>query len=392
MNGVAIAGVGVVSPAGNSLADLTDAIRQGPLPGRGTAPGGMCDIPLHVIPSDARTRIGRLDRLCRLFLAASYLAVDDTSLDLTAIDPERLALSFGTGLGCLLTNAEYYDRIVEQGVAAASPRLFAYTVSSAAAGEVSIALGITGPNVTHHAGLAGGLAAIGYGFDLIASGRADVAVAGGADANGEAIGEGLRDMRLLKTQAQSRPFLDSIPGIWPSEGAGVFVLAGEATARAAGARIRGRVLGYAAGFEPTLASAAPSARGVRETMQRALARSGVAADDVGLVVCSAHGTPVDTAERAAIAEVLGEGTVVLAPKAVLGEAFAASGVLGLASSLGLEGGFTLPPGDRSPAFFSTAGDALDPRQAASRARDGSVVMVNALCYSGNVVSLLCRRE
>src|SRR6185295_702351 len=110
--------------------------------------------------------------------------VGDAGLPLDLDAGERTGLCFGTALGCLLTNAEYYDKIVEQGPSAASPRLFAYTVSSAAAGEVSIALGIHGPNVTQHVGFAAGLGAVGYGFDLIEMDRADVVLAGGADANG----------------------------------------------------------------------------------------------------------------------------------------------------------------------------------------------------------------
>jgi hypothetical protein len=132
-----------------------------------------CDIPVDVIPADKRPRIGRLDRLCRLFLSASYLAARDLPGAFDGEAGERVGLSFGTGLGCLLTNAEYYEKVIEHGPAAASPRLFAYTVSSAAAGEVSIALGIKGPNVTQHMGFAAGLGALGYGCDLIAMGKAD---------------------------------------------------------------------------------------------------------------------------------------------------------------------------------------------------------------------------
>ena len=166
----------------------------GPLSGMGVdgARGAaVVEIPLDIIPADKRTHTGRLDRLCRLFLSAAYLAVDAAALRIDEEDAERMGLSFGTGLGCLLTNAEYNQKLVAHGPAAASPRLFAYTVSSAAAGEVSIALGIKGPNVTAHAGLAAGLQAIGYGFDLIRTGKADVVLAGGADALGEALVRGL---------------------------------------------------------------------------------------------------------------------------------------------------------------------------------------------------------
>lgn len=353
---VAVTGIGVVAPPSGEA---------------------LCEIPLEAIPADKRSRIGRLDRLCRLYLAASYLAVGDAGLPLDLDAGERVGLSFGTALGCLLTNAEYYDKIIEQGHGAASPRLFAYTVSSAAAGEVSIALGIRGPNVTQHVGFAAGLGAVGYGFDLIEMGRADMVLAGGADANGPVIAEALRDMGLLKSAATSRPFADGIPGIDPSEGAVVLLLEKSEHATARGARIYGSIEGYAAGFEPSLASAAPEPRGVIETMQRALRQSGIDAGAVDLAVTSAHGTPADAAEGAALERVLGPAVRRLSPKESFGETFAASPLLGLAQVLG-----------RAP---SPSRGGAETRGSASRAAN-RVVMLQALCYSGPVLSLVftCR--
>lgn len=346
---VAVTGIGVVAPPASAGSER------------------LCEIPLDAIPADKRSRIGRLDRLCRLYLAASYLAVGDAGLPLDLDAGERVGLSFGTALGCLLTNAEYWDKIVEQGVAAASPRLFAYTVSSAAAGEVSIALGIRGPNVTQHVGFAAGLGAVGYGFDLIEMGRADMILAGGADANGPVIAEALRDMGLLKTAATSRPFADAIPGVAPSEGAVVLLLENAEHAAARGARIYGQIDGYAAGFEPSLASASPEPRGVIETMQRALRQSGIDADDVDLAVTSAQGTPADAAENAALERVLGAETGRLSPKETFGETFAASPLLGLAQVLG-----------RAPTPSPLA--------------PARVVMLQGLCYSGPVLSLVFTRR
>jgi 3-oxoacyl-[acyl-carrier-protein] synthase II len=342
--GCVVTGFGLVSPR---------------LGGAGEAGEKGWEIPTQSSPADKRGRIGRLDRLCRLFLSASYLAVDDASLAPGEVAADRIGLSFGTGLGCLLTNAEFYQKVVEQGPKAASPRLFAYTVSSAAAGEVSIALGITGPNATQHAGIAAGLAAVGYGFDLIEMGRADVVLAGGADACGPALIEALGNMGLVKARGQARPFADAVPGVVPSEGAGILVLEGAQSAARRGVAPRASIAGYAAGFEPSLASAAPRSGGIAATMRRALTHAGVEPDGVDLVVASAHGTPCDAAELAAIREVIGDRAEVWAPKAEGDEAFAASAVLGMARAL-----------DRNGA---------------------AVVVVNSLCYSGNVVSLVLTR-
>src|SRR5207244_2264754 len=94
----------------------------------------------------------------------------------------RLGVVLGTAFGCFLTNADYQRRFLEGGPAAASPRLFAATVSNAAAGELAIAYRLGGPSVTLTAGAASGLVALGHAADLVRAGRGDALVAGGADA------------------------------------------------------------------------------------------------------------------------------------------------------------------------------------------------------------------
>ena len=251
---VVITGIGVVSPFGHSVDELArgfcGAQHAAPLQERDAE--WVSEIPMSAVPEDKRARIGRLDRLCRFFLAASYLAADAAGLVILPDEAERVGLSFGTGLGCLLTDEEYNRRVVEQGPSAASPRLFAYTVSSAAAGEVSIALGIKGPNVTAHMGFAAGLGALGYGYDLIQMGKADVVLAGGADVIGPALLDALRAMGLLKRRDQSRPWLDAIPGVFPGEAAVVAVLERRDRAAERRAPCWGQIESYAAGFEPTL--------------------------------------------------------------------------------------------------------------------------------------------
>jgi 3-oxoacyl-[acyl-carrier-protein] synthase II len=328
MRDVVITGSGIVSPLGQAAAEVARRIRAG------EQNAHIADIPLDGVPAAARTRIGRLDRVCRLALAGSYLAVDDAHLALPLAQPERVGLVFGTGLGCLLTDAEFYDKIVAQGAAAASPRAFAYTVSSAAAGEVSIALGIHGPNTTLHMGMAAGIGALGYAVDLIGQGRAETVLAGGVDALDAPLATALGDMGLLKSPAEARPFVDAVPGVWPSEGAAIAVLEDAAHAAARGADARARVLGHAAGFEPTLTSPTPAADGLAAVLQRTL--HGHRRPE--LVLVSAHGTPLDAVERAALETVGLAGVPRLAPKSHLGDAFGASSALAaaIAPHLGVE--------------------------------------------------------
>jgi 3-oxoacyl-[acyl-carrier-protein] synthase II len=393
---VVITGFGVVSPLGNSIDEVAARFAAGEqavrpltafgLPSRYGA--AVDEIPMDVVPPAAISRIGRLDRLCRLCLPAAYLAVDAAGLQMADEDPDRVGLSLGTGLGCLLTNAEYNQKIVDAGPAAASPRLFAYTVSSAATGEVSIALGIKGVNVTMHAGFAAGLQAIGYATDLIASGKADVVLAGGADALGDALVGGLENMGLLRSRP-AVPFGDAVPGLEPSEGAVVAVVEAREHARRRGARSVARIESYAMGFEPTLTRPDRCATGIRRVMEGALERAGRAPSEIGTIITSAHGTPVDATEAQALSQVFGAqpGSLRLfAPKSAWGECFAASGALGVV--LAAAGFHRRLPSDGA---LTIHGNSVRPAPAAPANRPG-VALVHALCYSGTTVALLVGQE
>ena len=89
------------------------------------------------------------------------------------LDGERTAIVFGTAYGCHATNEDYYRGWLKEGLAGASPRLFAYTLPSSPAGEISIHYGIRGPATTVAPGLHAGLAAVAEGVQHLHSGRAD---------------------------------------------------------------------------------------------------------------------------------------------------------------------------------------------------------------------------
>ncbi len=364
-----VTGIGVVSPLGNSVHDISERFAAGETAvvslsePAGRFGASVESIPLDLVPSPARSHLGRLDRFCRLLLSAAFSAVDAAKIEISPAIAPRVGLSVGTALGCLLTNAEYNQKLVEQGAAAASPRLFAYTVSSAAAGELSIALGIKGPNVTAHQGFAAGLGAVGYGFDLIRMGKADVVLAGGVDALGPALTQGFDAMGLLKMTPGALPFRDEIPGLYPSEGAAVLVLEDAVHARRRGAEPMAVVKGYACGFEPTLTQRDRQATALCETMRRALDRSAVAPVAIESVFTSAHATAVDAVELAAITAVLGRPRV-FAPKQAWGECFAAHGVLSTALAVGMMGSTSSP----------------------------RLALIHALCYSGPTVALVIGRE
>jgi 3-oxoacyl-(acyl-carrier-protein) synthase len=125
-------------------------------------------------------RFGRLDRLSQLALVAAHGALESASAP--GLAAERIGLVLGTACGAHLSN-ELFWRSLQQ-PDAASPGLFAYTLPSSAAGEISIHLGIKGPCLTLAHDTTSGLAALALGAHLLAAGSADWVLAGGVDVLG----------------------------------------------------------------------------------------------------------------------------------------------------------------------------------------------------------------
>jgi 3-oxoacyl-(acyl-carrier-protein) synthase len=253
------------------------------------APGGG-PLPTAVLPTELRERISRLERFSGLALATGFSALGDAGLAAPA-QRERAGVVLGTAFGCFLTNAEYQQRFAAGGAAAASPRLFAATVSNAAAGEVSIALGLAGPGITLTAGSASGTLALGHAAALVAAGDSDVVLAGGVDAVGPALAA----------------FLDAggLPVGGPVDEAAAFVvLEPVPAARRRGRRVRGVVLGYGAGFEPDPA-AEDAGEGLAHAVRTALALAGTS-----VTVVASAAPPVTRAlvERT-VGSVLGKTSV-----------------------------------------------------------------------------------
>jgi 3-oxoacyl-[acyl-carrier-protein] synthase II len=201
---------------------------------------------LDTLPEPVRTRAGRAERVTQLVLSAAAPALAMAGLATTDGDPRpRIGVVLGTAFGCFLTNAAYQRRFAEGGPASASPRLFAATVSNAAAGELAIAYRLGGPAVTLTAGTVGGLAAIGHAVDLLRARQADVLVAGGMDAVDAALERWIAD--------------GGLPAASPlGEGAAVLVLERADHARLRGARALGIVGDYELAFDPDAGGTAAS--------------------------------------------------------------------------------------------------------------------------------------
>jgi len=335
--GVVITGAGVVAPLGSG-AGLWTRYRAG-----ARATGAVAELPLGALPDAVRTRAARAERVTQLLLATGGAALAGAGLDVTEGPPRpALGVVVGTAFGCFLSNAAFERRFLEGGAAAASPRLFAATVSNAAAGELAIAYRLGGPSVTVTAGGASGLVACGHALDLLRAGRAAALVAGGVDALGDDLAAWLAAGGLPIGRAAS-------------EAAALVVLEPAASARARGATVLGTIAGSGVGFEPTA-----DGEGLRDTIAAALADAELAAGAVDLCVRAAP-PALEAMETRALETALGRLPArTVRPKDLVGDTLGAAGPLGLLAALG-------------------------------EAPDGATVLVLDVCPSGHVAALVARR-
>jgi hypothetical protein len=143
-----------------------------------TAPGG------EIKPAawaHKPARLARMDRLCALALVAADAALADAGVKVAGWNGERVAVVVGTAFGCHATNEEYYRGLIAEG---ASPRLFAYTLPSSPAGEITIHYGARGPAETVASGRQAGIEAVERAARLFAGGKADLAIAVAAEVAG----------------------------------------------------------------------------------------------------------------------------------------------------------------------------------------------------------------
>lgn len=287
--------------------------------GGATVLEGDLESRLDALPEVVRTRGLRAERVTQLALAAAGDALSAAGLLVTDGEPRPEAgVALGTAFGCFLTNASYQRRVATDGTRAASPRLFAATVSNAAAGEVGIGYRLGGPAVTLTAGAAAGLLAVSHAADLIAGGRARVMVAGGMDASGPALESWLADGGLPAGEA-------------PVRGAAALVVLqpDDAIAHDGTPRI-GRVLGYGAGFAPP---GERSGEGVSAAIRQALVTAALRASDLAQVILEGTPAGAEPARRVLHAILGGAGQSRVRAMRRDAERFAAAGTRALLEAL-----------------------------------------------------------
>src|SRR5215831_10621455 len=301
---VVVTGIGVVAPCGmgkeafwNGLLRPVDEVG----PTREIADFKLED--WYSNPKEAR----RSDRFQQLAVAAATLALDDAGGEPPA-DPGRKGVIVATGIGGLHTLEEQVQTRLEKGVRRVSPFLVPMMMANAGGAAISMRFGWQGPCETITTACAASTHGIGYAARLIAWGRCDAVLAGGAESTitPTAIA-GFRNMTALSTSGVSMPFDAKRDGFVMSEAAAVLLLEDLESAQSRGAVIMGEIVGAAStadAFHVTTPS--PGGSGAVGCMELCLADAGLRPEDITQI--NAHGTSTpanDAAEAKAIEKVFG---------------------------------------------------------------------------------------
>ena len=354
---VVVTGIGTIGPAGAGLEPLRRALERGAIE--------TCEVDrsagFHressarragLVPDAAYGRwlapahARRMSPPSRMAVAAARMALESAGLSEDLVRGEGTAIALGTAFGCTTFTAKLLQQMAEGGPAAISPFLFMETVANAHAGQVALALGAQGPNWTLTQREASALFALGRGHDLVASGRARVALAGVVDEMGPILHAVLDRFGALAREERGRPFDARRAGFLASEGSTILVLEEEGLARARGAPIIGRIRAMVRANDPSASASDWGREGARlgEQLRTRLIDHDLDPLSIEGIVSGASGSPSgDRAEAQMLRSCFGaHRPPTMVPKATTGEF---GGGWLAAAMIALEGGSIAPPAD-----------------------------------------------
>jgi 3-oxoacyl-[acyl-carrier-protein] synthase II len=342
---IVVTGLGVTTPLGGDVKTYWDGLLAGRSGVIALTEDWAADLPVRIAarmatdPSEVLSRVQarRLDRSEQAALVAAREAWADAGFsgraDENGIDPLRLAVVIGTGIGGVTSLLGQYDILKAKGPRGVSPLLIPMNMPNGPAAHVGLELGAMAGVHTPVSACASGSEAVAHGLDLLQLDRADIVVVGGAEACIHPLNiAGFAQMRAMSTrnddpERASRPWDKARDGFVLGEGSGVLVLE-RAKDAAARRRTPYAVLASAGLTSDSYDIVQPDKAGQVRALQFAVERSGLSFDDVVHVNAHATSTPVgDMGEANAIAELFGEDTVVTATKSMTGHLLGAAGAI-----------------------------------------------------------------
>jgi 3-oxoacyl-[acyl-carrier-protein] synthase II len=350
---VVVTGMGALTPVGNSVDEYWKNLLAG------TSGAG----PITIFDASAfdtrfacelkgfkaadyldRKSVQRLDPFAQYAVITADMAVADARLSAKELDPDRVGVVFGSGIGGMTTYDQQWNNYREGGPRRISPFFIPMLIPDIAAGHISIRHGFQGPNYATVSACATASHAIGDAFRLIVHGDADAVVCGGSEAAITQLGiGGFNAMKALSTrndapEKASRPFDAQRDGFVMGEGAASVVLEELGQARSRGATIYAEVVGVGFTGDAHHITAPPDGGdGAVRSMRRALKDAGVRPDEVDYINVHGTSTPLgDISETTAIKTVFGEHARVLnisSTKSMTGHLLGAAGAVELIATI-----------------------------------------------------------
>ncbi len=410
MRRVVVTGIGVVSPLGTGNGKNWDALVAGR---SGIAPITRFDASEFSVRIAGEVKdfvaeefiekkeIKKMDFFIQYALGAAHYAMEDSGLQITEQNAERVGVLVGAGLGGLPTIERYHDVLRESGYRKISPFFIPMLIINLAPGHIAIKYGAKGPNVSSVSACATGTHSIGDAYHMIKRGDADAMIAGGTESTvtplgigGFAVMKALTDSRNDAPEQASRPFDKSRDGFVLAEGSGIVVLEEYEAAKKRGAKIYAEVAGYGLNCDAYhLTAPAPDGAGAARCIQMALKGGGVNPNQVEYI--NAHGTSTpfnDLFETMAIKRVFGDHAkkvMVSSTKSMTGHALGAAG--------GIEAVFSLMAMDKGvvpPTInYREPDPECDLDYVPNTAREARVThaMSNSFGFGGTNATLLFRK-
>jgi beta-ketoacyl-acyl-carrier-protein synthase II len=406
---VVITGIGAITPLGNDVHSTWENIKNGV---SGIAPLTRVDSEKFNVKVAGEVKgfapeeyidhkeVRRMARFTHFAIAASKMAINDAGVKIGEhVDPERIGVWIGSGIGGLDEFEEQHKRFLDKGPRRVSPFIIPMFIPDMASGRVSIELGAKGINNCSVTACASGANSIGDAFRVIQNGTVDMMVTGGTEA---AITEmtiaGFANMTALSTnpdpKTASRPFDKNRDGFVIAEGSGIVILEELDHALARGAKIYGEIVGYGAtGDAYHITTPAPNGEGAGRAMKLALNDANLQPEEIGYI--NAHGTSTqynDLYETKAIKEIFGEhakNLYVSSTKSMTGHMLGAVGAVEAIFSLLAIGDGIIPP----TINYETPDDELDLNYVPNKSIQSrvDVVLSNSLGFGGHNATLIFKK-
>ena len=344
---VVVTGVGAVTPLGNTLEDSWAKALRGEsgiakitkfdTTGYDVTFAGEVkgfDASLYIEKKEQK----KMDEFIHYSIASSKMAIEMAKLEMTEEVKKQMGVIIGVGIGGLPNIEETAIKLKERGPGRISPFFIPSVITNLAAGQVSIALGLRGPNYSVTSACASGVHSIGDAVRYIRDGDTEVMLAGGAESTicGLAVG-GFAAMRALSTrndapEKASRPWDKDRDGFVLAEGAAVLCIESLEHAEKRGATILCEITGYGVSSDAYhMTSPAPEGAGGYAAMEMCLKDSGLKASDINYVNAHGTSTPVgDGLESFAIKKLMGshaKDVWVSSTKSMMGHSLGAAGAI-----------------------------------------------------------------